>query len=355
MQYTSIRPGQLWLDTEGKRIQAHGGSLFFWEGVFYWYGENKEKTLPGSGIWHWGVRCYSSHDLYNWKDEGLILSPTPDDRSCPLHPSRTMDRPHILYNKKTEKFVMWVKFAGTETDPWDGQYMGIATADSILGPFQLIKTIHPLGMNSGDFDLVIDPSDGKAYFYFERVHSELICADLTEDYMDVSGYYSTHFPRISPPYVREAPAFFHRRGISYLFTSGTTGYFPNPSEVACARTYHGPWNELGDPHVGDESHTSFHSQITSVFRHPGKKELYIALADRWLTDLPEDYPDMQELFSLMFSEERDPQKAQEAAQLLHTLTKENTSVADYVWLPVEFEGDKPVLRWKDEWKIEDYR
>ena len=57
----------------------------------------------------------------------------------------------------------------------------------------------------------------------------------------------------------------------------------------------------------------------------------------------------------MFSEERDPQKAQEAAQLLHTLTKENTSVADYVWLPVEFEGDKPVLRWKDEWKIEDYR
>ena len=71
MQYTSIRPGQLWLDTEGKRIQAHGGSLFFWEGVFYWYGENKEKTLPGSGIWHWGVRCYSSHDLYNWKAEEI--------------------------------------------------------------------------------------------------------------------------------------------------------------------------------------------------------------------------------------------------------------------------------------------
>lgn len=53
MQYASIRPGQPWLDTEGKRIQAHGGSLFFWEGTFYWYGENKEKTLPASGIWHW--------------------------------------------------------------------------------------------------------------------------------------------------------------------------------------------------------------------------------------------------------------------------------------------------------------
>jgi hypothetical protein len=36
----------------------------------------------------------------------------------------------------------------------------------------------------------------------------MICADLTSDYTDVSGYYSTHFPRISPPDVREAPAHF---------------------------------------------------------------------------------------------------------------------------------------------------
>ena len=27
-------------------------------------------------------------------------------------------------------------------------------------------------------DLVVDPHDGKGYYYFERVHSELICADL---------------------------------------------------------------------------------------------------------------------------------------------------------------------------------
>lgn len=45
------------------------------DGIFYWYGENKEKTKADSGIWHWGVRCYSSRDLYNWKDEGLIIPP----------------------------------------------------------------------------------------------------------------------------------------------------------------------------------------------------------------------------------------------------------------------------------------
>jgi hypothetical protein len=64
--YTNIRPGQVWLDTNGNRIQAHGGAILAAGDTFYWYGENKEKTLPGSGIWHWGVRMYRSKDLYNW-------------------------------------------------------------------------------------------------------------------------------------------------------------------------------------------------------------------------------------------------------------------------------------------------
>ena len=39
----------------------------------------------------------------------------------------------------------------------------------------------------------------------------------------------------------------------------------------------------------DTSRTSFRSQISSVFKHPHKKDLYIALADRWLPELsPED-------------------------------------------------------------------
>ena len=40
--YHSIRPGQPWLDTNGKRIQAHGGSVIFIDGTYYFYGENKE-------------------------------------------------------------------------------------------------------------------------------------------------------------------------------------------------------------------------------------------------------------------------------------------------------------------------
>ena len=30
---------------------------------------------------------------------------------------------------------------------------------------------------------------------------------------------------------------------------------------------------------------------------------------------------------------------------------ENTAASRYVWLPIEWEGDKPVIRWQKEWKI----
>lgn len=192
--YNSIRPGQVWLDTEGKRIQAHGGSVIYVDGTYYWYGENKEKTTSTNGIWHWGVRCYASKDLYNWEDKGIIIPPDLEDPKSGLHPTSFMDRPHIIYNKKTGKYVCWLKI-------WTGEM--VLTADHILGPYEKVKDgLWPLGMSAGDFDLAV-ADDGKAYYYFERAHSELICADLTEDYTDVTGYYSTHFPRKCPPYVRK--------------------------------------------------------------------------------------------------------------------------------------------------------
>ena len=264
---SSIRPGQPWLDTQGKRIQAHGGSVMYLDGTYYWYGENKEKTDGKNGIWHWGVRCYASTDLYNWEDKGLIIPPEPEDPNSSLHPSASMDRPHILYNQRTKKFVCWLKIMNRDKT----QTETVLTADHILGPYTKVREgLRPLGMSAGDFDLAVAP-DGKAYYYFERVHSETICADLTDDYTDVTGYYSTHFPHAGPPYVREATAHFCRKGKHYLVTSGTTGYLPNPSEVAMADTWHGPYTVLGDPHPTDPSHTSFHSQISSVFQVVGKK------------------------------------------------------------------------------------
>jgi len=345
MTYDSIRPGQEWLDTEGKPIQAHGGSVMAIDGTFYWYGENKERTDPGKGIWHWGVRCYSSTDLYNWTDEGLIIPPRPDAPGSQLHPSAQLDRPHIIHNRRTGKFVCWVKVM----NPNDTQRSTVLTADHILGPYTVVREgLRPLGMDAGDFDLAVAP-DGKAYYYFERVHSETICADLTDDYTDVTGHYSTHFPQPGPPHVREATAHFSRRGRHYLLTSGTTGYLPNPSQVAIADTWHGPYTILDDPHPGDPSRTSFHSQISSVFHVPGT-DLYIACADRWLpNEMHRDYADYGPVFEAMFSPDRPADISWPTDWPV-----ENTAIARYAWLPLRFDGDRVRIDWHDEWRIADY-
>lgn len=342
MKYTSIRPGKEWLDTDGNLIQAHGGSVMYYNGKYYWYGENKEKTVSEKIIWHWGVRMYSSTDLYNWKSEGIVCQPEPEDEQSPLHPNSKMDRPHILYNKRTGKFVMWMKIMGAD----EVQFMSVAVADKITGPYKLAnKKLHPCGMSSGDFDLFED--EDKAYIIFERVHSDMIIMELTYDYLDVTDKYSVHFPRKCPPFVREAPAVFKKDGKYYMFTSGTTGKFPNPSEVAVSDSMHGDWKVLGDPHIDDEKHTSFDSQISCVFKVEGK-DMYIAAADRWLMDLPEEMPDICKIFECMFDKTAEYEYADFP---IDTLTEKNTSIARYVWLPVEFENGVPCIRWNDEWHI----
>jgi hypothetical protein len=354
----AFTPGETWLDTSGKPIQAHGGSIIEVDDTFYWYGENKEFTTGKTDVWTWGIRCYSSPDLYNWTDVGLIIPPDLREASRPLHPSQFIDRPHILYNEKTRKYVCWIKIMENRR-----QTRTVLVADAITGPYEVIRSgLQPLGMSAGDFDLVASPDDGKAYMYFERVHSEMICADLTDDYTDFTGYYSTHFPRPGPPAVREGPAYFRRRGKHYLATSGTTGYFPNPSEVAIADTFHGPFTTLGDLHPGDASRTSFNSQISCIFRHPAKKDLYIALADRWMGPLSgAEFESgttsrlVRRAFAKQFNSPPQPLNADEARVFEKSgFLRINTSEARYVWLPIHFDDDRPVILWRPEWRIEDF-
>ena len=323
----SFKPGQPWRDTDGNLIQAHGGSVLYHEGTYYWYGENKEKYVAGGKNWHWGVCLYSSKDLYNWKREGIILEPA-KDFSDPMHPERIMDRPHIIYNERTKQFVMWVKFAGSTEEPanWMKQYMGIAVSDDITKPFTMVKTIRPLGLEMGDFDLWVDERDGKGYFIADRVHTEVVIADLTDDYLDVTGYYSSHFPHVQPPEAREAPCFFKKEDKYYLISSGTTGYAPNPTEVAMAKLMHGPYDVQGEFCKDDVKHTSFDCQFSCVFKHPSRYGLYIAIGDRWMakTTKIDGHPEAE------------------------------TSEAGYIWLPIRFAGDRAYVEWEDEWSLDRY-
>lgn len=96
--YDAFYPGQVWLDTNGKRIQAHGGSVMYIDGTYYWYGENKEMTTGETDVWTWGVRCYTSEDLYNWEDKGLIIQPDLDNPESSL-PGNT-NKPERRKNRR---------------------------------------------------------------------------------------------------------------------------------------------------------------------------------------------------------------------------------------------------------------
>lgn len=356
MKNNSIKPGKIWLDTNGKPIHAHGFAIFYneKEKLWYWYGENKEHSDGKGTVWHWGVRLYTSRDLYNWEDKGLIIPPQPDDLQHPLHPTYCMDRPRIVYCERTGKYVAWMKIMANEVS----QFYTIMTADRFEGPYSILHKVYkPLDMDSGDFCIHVDEKTKKAYIWFERPHFQLICATLTDDYTGVTGEYSVHYDGLLPPFSREAPTYFERNGKKYLLTSGTSGYFPNPSTVCMFTDYHGEYVELGDPCVGDKTNTSFNSQIIAVVKLPGTEQ-YIACADRWM---PQWWvPHMAKMIISGSARHFKDYKPDTSPKKAHALPgvemrhRENTSISRYVWLPVEWEGDKPVIRWKNEWRWEDY-
>ena len=37
----SFKPGTVWVDNNGKTINAHGGGIIYVDGIYYWYGEHK--------------------------------------------------------------------------------------------------------------------------------------------------------------------------------------------------------------------------------------------------------------------------------------------------------------------------
>lgn len=334
--YKTIRPGKWWYDTDGKLIQAHGGSIIEAEGKYWWYGENKEG-ITGDALgepcpyWHHGVKLYSSTDLYNWTDEGFCVAES-DDKENPFHPENLMDRPHVLYNEKTGKYVLWAKtVCGRD---FDKCFFSVCVGDSLKN-MRFVKKIYPHNHNVGDFDMFVH--NGKGYVVYEKPHTEMIISELTEDFTDVAEKWSTHLHLKAPPYIREAPAVFKKDGKIYLLTSGTTGYYANPSIVYDITDLHGEWKDLGLACIDDKNNDSFHAQFASVF-YVEKSDTYIALGDRWLTDLVFDKPDAQEEFYQLFFNGI-PMSPQEE------LHESNTSLAKYVWLPIEFTKDGPRIRW----------
>jgi hypothetical protein len=347
----SFTPGAVWTDTDGRRIQAHGGAIFYENGIYYWYGENKEHTDGVSDVWTWGIRYYRSTDLYNWENMGYLMEPVFDDPDSPFFPDSHLDRPHIRKCRATGKYVAWVKLSGEEA------FFTVLEADHFEGPYEIVKDRYrPRGFNIGDFDIASDAENGKSYLYVDADHKAVVCLEMSEDLHSAEKEVSRSYEGLMAPFTREGISVLEHKGSKYMLTSGMTGYIPNRSDTAVAAAWTDVFKSCGDPYVNDFTRSSFNSQFTQVFKVP-ERNLYIALSDRWVPEFPVDaqVADMMERVIAStsdpehYSSTREEQMKVMNAPMLKTAA---TSIADYVWLPVSFEADGKIrIEWKDEWKL----
>ena len=94
-----MKNGTLWKDMEGNDIQAHGGMILRYEGVYYWYGEHKgADNCPGTTrVDVIGVSCYSSTDLMNLKYEGLVIEADRENPESHMYYQKVCERPKVIY------------------------------------------------------------------------------------------------------------------------------------------------------------------------------------------------------------------------------------------------------------------
>ncbi|RAL46673.1 hypothetical protein DM860_004952 [Cuscuta australis] len=278
-------PGRIWLDTDGNPIQAHGGGILHDEktNMYYWYGEYKDGPTyhahkkGAARVDVIGVGCYSSTDLWTWKNEGIVLAAEEKNETHDLYTLNVLERPKVIYNDKTAKYVMWMHIDDTN---YTKASAGVAVSDSPTGPFDYLYSIRPHGYDSRDMTVFKD-DDGTAYLVYSSIeNSELHVGPLDDRYLDVTRAAS----RVLVGYHREAPALFKNQGTYYMITSGCTGWAPNEALAHAAEAIMGPWETIGSPCVGGNKIfqlTTFFAQSTFVLPVPGLPDFFIFMADRW--------------------------------------------------------------------------
>ena len=344
-------PGELWYDDMGVHINAHGGGVLFHEGVYYWYGEYKEATTSAALK---GVTCYSSSDLYNWKNNGIALPVVTDDDQHPITIGCTIERPKVIHNRKTGKFVMYFHLE-LKGKGYEAARVGIAVSDTPAGPYKYIDSYRPNaghwpmnmshqeqtssvnsedfkewwtpqwhkaieeglfvrrdfagGQMSRDMTLFVDDDDKAYHIYSSEDNLTLHFAELSDDYLSHTGKYI----RIAPAGHNEAPAIFKKDGRYFMITSGCTGWRPNAARLFTAESILGEWKEHPNPCIGKDADLTFRSQSTFILPVAGKKDAFIFMADRWN---PRNHIDGR-----------------------------------YIWLPILFENGLPQLKWFEKWDL----
>jgi hypothetical protein len=192
------------IDTNGNIVDAHDGRIIKFEDRYYWYGTSYGETngFTTANTYH----VYSSPDLKSWKKEGKLL---------PDQPVGVYYRPHVIYNQKTQKYVLWFNWY---PQLWDGQF-GVATSDTPIGPFEILNDNVQMSRSEaglGDFGLFVD-EDKTAYLSYNTINNHQVSIEkLDEDYtassLENGGIIAQHM---------EAGSQFKRGDFYYLLTDYT--------------------------------------------------------------------------------------------------------------------------------------
>ncbi len=311
----SIKPGNTWNDTSGSSINAHGGCVVYHDGYYYWFGEQRSTNKSD------GISCYRSKDFYSWTKMSRAVSPTGSktDENRDIASGRTLERPKVIYNEKTGKWVMWIHWENG--DDYGQAKVAVCTADKVEGPYKLSDVFRPNGCDSRDQTLFLD-TDGKAYhIYSTNMNSNTNCECLSEDFLTPLEGYSVQLKGRR----YEAAAIFKAGETYYGLFSGCTGWNPNPGRFMWTydlmdETWQAPADfKASDGSTGinfcvdNNKNTSYQSQSNFVFAVPGKDKCFVYMGDRW--------------------------------------SSSNIQSSKHIWLPLSVRSGYPAVRWYDEWNL----
>lgn len=265
-----LKNGELWKDVAGEPIHAHGGCMIYHEGYYYWYGEDRRNN--------WYVSCYRSENLADWKLQNHIITTESEMQSYRVRTKLqlinddgskvNLERPKVIYNERTKKFVLWMHFENGKN--YSEAAVGIATCDRPNGDFIYHGHFNPFGYMSRDCTLFKE-DDGTAYFVSaSRDNADLHVYRLSDDYMNTDKLVNI----LWQGEYREAPAVVKINDKYYMLSSGCTGWAPNQGKYAVADSMEGKWSMLHE--IGDS--TTYLSQPAFIIR---RNDNILYYGDRW--------------------------------------------------------------------------
>ena len=191
-------------DTDNNIVDAHDGRVVQFGKKFYWYGTRYGNTNGFTEVN--AYVCYSSFNLVQWKYEGEIL---------PKRPTGVYYRPHVVYNKKTKKYILWYNWY---PKLWNGQF-GVAESNSPVGPFTISNynvSVKHSALGVGDLGLFVD-NDDKAYLSYNTINGHKVSVELLDESYTASTKKGSEFMAQNS----EAGSMFKRNNTYYLLTDYT--------------------------------------------------------------------------------------------------------------------------------------